>query len=76
MEPAVPPKKTSVSTTIPPEAQPMTLYARHYLDAVGLFDKEKLEQCIELCKYNLTDPTVPRYYQIKNLLLIAGAEEN
>lgn len=34
------------------------------------------ERCISIARYNLTDPTLPRYYRMKNLLLIASASQD
>ncbi|KAK3625670.1 hypothetical protein LTR56_020282 [Elasticomyces elasticus] len=66
----------AASTVVPPEAQPRSLYAVQFLEAVQLYNDHKYDECITLARYNLTDPTLPRYYHIKTLLLIVNAEED
>jgi hypothetical protein len=53
-----------------------SLYRTQYLKAVKLFDEDNFEECIEAARYNLTNNALPHYYRMKNLLLIAGAEED
>jgi len=33
-----------------------------------------LYSCASTAKYNLTDASLPRFYQMKNMLLVAAAE--
>ncbi|KAK4893272.1 hypothetical protein LTR27_008395 [Elasticomyces elasticus] len=66
----------AASTVVQSKAQPRSLYAIQYLEAVQLFNNNKFDECIEAARYTLNDPTLPRYYHIKTLLLIANAEEN
>ncbi|KAK3726054.1 hypothetical protein LTR37_000202 [Vermiconidia calcicola] len=51
-------------------------YGDDYLEAVHLFQYMEYERAIEAAKYNLTEPTLPRYHQIKNMILIVAAEED
>ncbi|KAK6397504.1 hypothetical protein LTR65_006481 [Meristemomyces frigidus] len=51
-----------------------SLYSQQYVEAVALFRAGAPDECIELAEHNLTNPTLPRYHQMKNLILIAGAE--
>lgn len=64
------------STSVAPEPQPQSLYAKQYHEAVDLFDREAFEECLKLARYHLTDWTLPRYYRIKTLVLIAVVEDN
>lgn len=51
-------------------------HASRYLAAAKLFDEEEFERCIELAEHHLTRLNLPRYYRMKNLLLIAAAEDD
>lgn len=55
---------------------PANIYSDDYLEAVLLFQYAEYEQAIEAAKYNLTEPTLPRYHQMKNMILIVAAEED
>lgn len=44
-----------------------------YLEAVNA---EGLEKRLQVARLNLTDPNLSRYYRMKNLLLVAGAEDD
>lgn len=60
-----------ISTSVPRDK-----YARDYIEALEQFDKEDFETCLEIAKLNLTDPTLSRYWTIKNLLLVASVEDD
>ncbi|KAK5730313.1 hypothetical protein LTR15_000250 [Elasticomyces elasticus] len=64
------------STTAEPEQPPRSLYNVQYVEAVKSFNNNKFDECIEAARYTLNDPTLPRYYHVKTLLLIANAEED
>ncbi|KAK5703057.1 hypothetical protein LTR97_004003 [Elasticomyces elasticus] len=64
------------STAAQPEQPPRSLYKVQYVKAIKLFNNKKFDECIEAARYTLNDPTLPRYYHIKSLLLIANAEED
>ena len=44
--------------------------------AVNLMKDGKYDECIDCAKYNLTDPTLSRYWRIKNLLLIGKVTDD
>ncbi len=68
-------QKPTTETSTAKSAGPSSKYAKDYLEAVDLFDKEHYDACIEAMKHSMTDMNMPRYYQIKHLLLHASAEE-
>jgi hypothetical protein len=51
----------------------MNNYSEDYFDALHLYHSGLFEECIEAAKYNITDPVMPRYHQMKNLTLIVTA---
>lgn len=55
---------------------PQSIYTTRSLDAVARLQADDFERCIQLAKDNLTDPTLPRYYRMKNLLLVASSEDD
>ncbi|KAK5174637.1 uncharacterized protein LTR77_001719 [Saxophila tyrrhenica] len=55
---------------------PSSLYGQQYLEAVYHFNNGETERCVSVAKLNLTDPTLPRFYQMKNMILLATAEED
>ncbi|KAK4550115.1 hypothetical protein LTR36_003082 [Oleoguttula mirabilis] len=46
-------------------ADATSLYRTQYLETLAHLKAERFEQCIELAKYNLTDPTLPPYYRMR-----------
>ena len=52
------------------------LYAIQFEECYALYQEEKFTECIKAAKFNLSDPTVPRYIVIKTLILIANAEDD
>ena len=64
------------NTTVTANAEPKSLYAQQYFEAVDLYEQEQFDKCLELLRYNLTDPTLPRYFIIKSHMLITGVEDN
>ena len=52
---------------------PMNKYFEGYFDAHQLYHSGLFEECIGAAKYNITDPVMPRYHQMKNLILIVAA---
>jgi len=48
-----------------------SLYMQRYLEAVALWNADKSGEAIALAEHNLLDATLPRYLQMKNLLLMA-----
>ncbi|KAK5676818.1 hypothetical protein LTS10_010582 [Elasticomyces elasticus] len=64
------------SVVVAAAAGPASVYAQNYLEAVEAFEAEQFDRCLSVIRYNLTDPTLPRYYQIKNLMLYVAAEDN
>ncbi|PVI06350.1 hypothetical protein DM02DRAFT_514854 [Periconia macrospinosa] len=50
-------------------------YIQQYEAAEKFFDDDS-EKCIELCKANISDPTIPNYYLIMNLILIVSAMDD
>ncbi|KAL6711642.1 hypothetical protein ACN47E_004576 [Coniothyrium glycines] len=52
---------------------PSSLYMQQYTEAVRLFDDGQIDGCIAETKKNLTDPTLPPFYIIKNCILLACA---
>jgi hypothetical protein len=47
-----------------------------YQQCADLYKQEKYTQCTELCLYNMTDPNMPRFLQIKTHVLIASAADS
>ncbi|GAB7325351.1 hypothetical protein MBLNU13_g09393t1 [Cladosporium sp. NU13] len=52
------------------------LYFKQYNECEELYTQEKYTECTKLALYNLTDSTMPRYFLIKTLLLLVGAEND
>lgn len=52
-------------------ANPSSLYHTQYLGAVKLFDEERFNECVQEAEHNLINPTLSRYWHIKNLIRIA-----
>jgi hypothetical protein len=44
-----------------------------YQQCTELYKQEKYTECTELCLSNMADPNIPRFLQIKTLVLIASA---
>ncbi|KAK5164554.1 uncharacterized protein LTR77_009760 [Saxophila tyrrhenica] len=51
-------------------------YTLDYMEAQELFQSDSFEECIEAAKYNLTDRTLPRYFKMRNRMLIIAASED
>jgi hypothetical protein len=52
---------------------PSGLQTEQYQQCADLYKQEKYTECTELCLFNMTDPNMPRFLQIKTLVLIASA---
>lgn len=52
---------------------PSNKYSKEYLEAVDFFELSLFDECIQAAKVNLANPTLPRYHQLKNLILIISA---
>jgi hypothetical protein len=48
------------------------LQYQQYQQCAELYKQEKFTECTELCSNNMTDINMPRYLQIKTLILMAG----
>lgn len=57
----------------PPNLRPTDKYSKDYAEAYAHYEADDLEKAVEVAKYNLTDPTLPRYWQVKNCILIVCA---
>lgn len=60
----------------PPPDMAESTYTTEYRDAVCQFRADQYDDCIALARYTLTDLTLPRDHRMKNLLLIAWAEND
>lgn len=49
---------------------------KQYLQCQAHYDKGKFTECTKLVLSNLSDPKMPRYLQIKTLVLLVGAEND
>ena len=54
----------------------MEPYKEDYLQAISLMDEGKYDECIRHARYTLTDPFLPRYWIVKNLVLIANVSND
>lgn len=57
-----------------PQKAPQDTHAEKYFEAIESFEKDDFDGCRDTARRNLADPTLSRYWQIRNLLLIACAE--
>lgn len=55
---------------------PISVYSEMYLEAVDHFQYAEFVICIAAARHNLIQPNLPRYHQMKNLILIACAEDD
>ncbi|KAK5175532.1 uncharacterized protein LTR77_000671 [Saxophila tyrrhenica] len=53
-----------------------TKYAKDYLEAADLFDKDDFYGCQATCKHNLGDPTLPPFWRLKNYALHISASSS
>jgi len=51
-------------------------YFKQYHECEELYMQEKYTECTKLALYSLTDSSMPRYFVIKTLLLLVGAEND
>ncbi|EAT77947.1 hypothetical protein HBH56_178930 [Parastagonospora nodorum] len=58
---------------MPQDPYKSSLYRKQYEAARTQFDTQDMDGCIAAAKHNLTDPTLPPYYVIKNSILVASA---
>ena len=63
------------SATIP-EIPEDHLCAIRFQECYELYQQEKFTECVAAARFNLTDPTLPRYTRIKTLTVIANAEDD
>lgn len=54
----------------------LSQYSEGCVETVYLFEDAAFEKCIRATRFNLTNLAVPRYHQVKNLILIACAEDD
>lgn len=52
------------------------LYLEVYEECCKLHDQKKWKDCIALCHHNLSDDSMPRFLQMKTLLLLTGAVDD
>jgi hypothetical protein len=52
------------------------LYYKQWHECKELYKQAKYTECIKLCLHNMGDPTMPRFFQIKTLLLLVSAEDD
>jgi hypothetical protein len=52
------------------------LYLKQYKECEQLYNQGKYTECTSLALYNMTDLTMPRYVEIKTLILLVGAEND
>ncbi|KAK5110087.1 hypothetical protein LTR62_006332 [Meristemomyces frigidus] len=50
-----------------------SMYAQNYMQAVEAREKEDHDGAQEIIRHNLTDPTLPRYWQIKSQVSISAS---
>lgn len=50
-----------------------SMYKRNYMEAQQHMDDDNFEACADTAKYNLTDPTLPPYYRILNVISLVSA---
>lgn len=53
-----------------------SLYSRQLDAALRLYYGEKMAEAVRAAKYNLSDPTLPRFYQINNCAIVILAEDD
>ena len=51
-------------------------YKTNYLEAISLMQEGKHDECIHHARYDLTDISLPRYWIVKNLVLIANVSND
>jgi hypothetical protein len=52
------------------------LYFKQYKECEQLYDQGKYTECTRLPLHNMTDLMMPRYVEIKTLILLVGAEND
>nr|OQO21865.1 hypothetical protein B0A51_13983 [Rachicladosporium sp. CCFEE 5018] len=53
-----------------------TIYRRQFLAVAALMDEHKWDECLNEARANLTDPTLPIFWQLQNVLLVAVSLED
>jgi hypothetical protein len=52
------------------------IYYEQYQQYAALYDGKKWEECTKVALRNMANCTMPRYLQIKTLLVLIGAEKH
>jgi len=68
------PTNTAEPTFSLPHRPAPSIYEQNYQEVVAAYEKEDFDEVVRLARYNLTDPTLPRFYQIQNRILFCSAE--
>nr|OQO23952.1 hypothetical protein B0A51_12900 [Rachicladosporium sp. CCFEE 5018] len=53
-----------------------TIDRRQFLAAAALVDEHRWDECLNEARANLTDPTLPLFWELKNMLLVAVLHEH
>jgi hypothetical protein len=51
------------------------IYYEQYRECAALYNEKKWEECTKVALRNMANHTMPRYLQVKTLLMLVGAEE-
>jgi hypothetical protein len=52
------------------------IYYEQYQECAALYNERKWKECTKVALRNMATHTMPRYLQIKTLLVLIGAEEH